>query len=63
MDPSFMDEPPKLTPRGAEMSHLAEPCLNGSPKESKAIKWLSLKFGVMESQIDETAPVSGQVIE
>jgi len=37
--------------------------LNGSPKESKAIKWLSLKFGVMESQIDETAPVSGQVIE
>lgn len=62
LDPSLVDEPPKLTPHGAEMSHLAERCLHGSPEESEAIEWLSSKFGVVQSQGAQTAPMSGQVI-
>ena len=62
MDPSFVDEPPKLTPHGAETSQLTECCLHGSPKESEAVKWLSSKFGVVQSQGAQTAPMSGQGI-
>lgn len=61
MDPSFVDEPPKLTPHGAETSQLTERCLHGSPEESEAIEWLSSKFGVVQSQGAQTAPMSGQV--